>query len=90
MLCNGKLIKPLLFSLPPEQAHHIVTATLSLLGKVPGGRWLLHKLYATEDPSLEREVFGIRFKNPVGMAAGFDRYGPSTANCRPWVSDSSR
>ena len=33
----GKLIKPLLFSLPPEQAHHIVTATLSLLGKVPGG-----------------------------------------------------
>ena len=45
----GKLIKPLLFSLPPEQAHHIVTATLSLLGKVPGGRWLLHKLYATED-----------------------------------------
>ena len=39
----GKLIKPLLFSLPPEQAHHIVTATLSLLGKVPGGRWLLHK-----------------------------------------------
>lgn len=46
----GKLIKPLLFSLPPEQAHHIVTATLSLLGKVPGGRWLLHKLYATEDP----------------------------------------
>ena len=71
----GKLIKPLLFSLPPEQAHHIVTATLSLLGKVPGGRWLLHKLYATEDPSLEREVFGIRFKNPVGMAAGFDRYG---------------
>ena len=52
----GKLIKPLLFSLPPEQAHHIVTATLSLLGKVPGGRWLLHKLYATEDPSLEREV----------------------------------
>ena len=71
----SKLIKPLLFSLPPEQAHHLVTVTLALLGKIPGGRWLLHRLYAAEDPSLEREVFGIRFKNPVGMAAGFDRYG---------------
>lgn len=71
----GKLIKPLLFSLPPEQAHHIVTITLSLLGKIPGGRWLLHKLYAVDHPALEREVLGIRFRNPVGMAAGFDRYG---------------
>ncbi|WP_417014041.1 quinone-dependent dihydroorotate dehydrogenase [Alistipes sp.] len=71
----SKLIKPLLFALPPEQAHHLVMVTLALLGKVPGGRWLLHRLYATEDPSLEREVFGIRFRNPVGMAAGFDRYG---------------
>ena len=65
----GKLIKPLLFSLPPEQAHHIVTITLSLLGKIPGGRWLLHKLYAVDHPALEREVLGIRFRNPVGMAA---------------------
>jgi dihydroorotate dehydrogenase len=71
----GKLIRPLLFALSPEQAHHVVLVTLSLIGRVPGGKWLLHRLYAVEHPSLEREVFGIRFKNPVGMAAGFDRYG---------------
>lgn len=71
----AKLLKPLLFSLPPERAHRIVLAALASLGRIPGGRWLLHKLYATEHPSLEREVFGIRFRNPVGMAAGFDRYG---------------
>ena len=75
VMLYGKLIKPLLFSLPPEQAHHIVMITLTLLGKIPGGRWLLHKLYAADHPSLEREVFGIRFRNPIGMAAGFDRYG---------------
>jgi len=74
IMLYSKIFKPLLFSLPPEQAHHLVLALLSLLGKVPGGRWLLHKLYAADDPSLEREVFGIRFRNPVGMAAGFDRY----------------
>ena len=50
-------------------------ALLHLLGKIPGARWLMRKLYAVEDPSLEREVFGIHFRNPIGMAAGFDRNG---------------
>lgn len=70
-----KLIKPLLFSLSIERAHRIVVLFLRIVGLIPGGRWLLHKCYAVEHPSLEREVFGIRFKNPVGLAAGFDRNG---------------
>ncbi len=70
-----KLIKPLLFSLSIERAHRIVVLFLRIIGLIPGGRWLLHKCYAVEHPSLEREVFGIRFKNPVGLAAGFDRNG---------------
>ena len=36
---------------------------------------MMRKLYAVEDPALEREVFGIHFRNPIGMAAGFDRNG---------------
>lgn len=35
----------------------------------------MRKLYAVEDPRLEREVFGMHFRNPIGMAAGFDRNG---------------
>ena len=35
----------------------------------------MRKLYAVEHPSLERDVFGIHFRNPIGMAAGFDRSG---------------
>ena len=66
------IIKPLLFFLSIERAHRIALLALRVLGMVPGGRWLLRKVYAVESPALEREVFGLRFRNPVGLAAGFD------------------
>ncbi len=69
------VIKPLLFHLPIEQAHRLVVLLLRLLGMIPGGRWLLRKNYSFEEPSLEREVYGLRFKNPIGLAAGFDVNG---------------
>lgn len=40
---------------------------------IPGVKWLVKKAYAVNHPSLEREVFGLRFPNPVGIAAGFDK-----------------
>lgn len=70
-----RIIKPLLFSLNIERAHHVVLLMLRIFGLIPGGRWLLRKCYAVEHPALEREVFGMRFANPVGLAAGFDRNG---------------
>lgn len=70
-----RVIKPVLFSLTIERAHRAVMVLLRIIGLIPGGRWLLRKCYAVEHPSLEREVFGIRFANPVGLAAGFDRNG---------------
>ena len=70
-----RIIQPLLFALPIEQAHRIVLLTLRIIGMIPGGRWLLGKCFAVRHPSLEREVFGRRFANPVGMAAGFDPNG---------------
>lgn len=69
------IIKPILFSLSIEQAHRVVMILLHLIGMIPGGRWLLRKCCAVRHPALEREVFGIRFPNPVGLAAGFDRNG---------------
>lgn len=69
------IIRPLLFSLSCEQSHRLAIWLLRLVGFVPGGRWLIHKCCAVDDPSLEREVFGVKFRNPIGMAAGFDRNG---------------
>ena len=69
------VIRPLLEKLPFERARRIVLLLLRLAGLVPGGRWLLERCFATEDPSLAREVFGVRFRNPIGVAAGFDRDG---------------
>lgn len=70
-----KVIRPLLFALPIEQAHRLVSLLLRVVGMIPGGRWLLDKCFAIRHPALEREVFGRRFANPVGMAAGFDPNG---------------
>ncbi len=68
-----KLVKPLLFSLDPENAHQYVSGGLKSFCSLWGGKRLLKSLYAFDDPKLERNVFGLRFKNPVGLAAGFDK-----------------
>ncbi|MBP3944432.1 quinone-dependent dihydroorotate dehydrogenase [Sphingobacteriaceae bacterium WQ 2009] len=68
-----KLVKPLFFSMQPEKAHHFVTGSLKNFTKIWGSKQLLSSLYTVEHPSLAREVFGLKFKNPVGLAAGFDK-----------------
>ncbi len=68
-----KFIRPILFLLPPERIHRIVAAILPALFFIPGMGWLFRKYFQVNDPALEREVFGIRFPNPVGIAAGFDK-----------------
>lgn len=57
----------------PETAHHRVTGGLSFFQKIWGAKALLKSSYVLKDPRLEREVFGLKFKNPVGLAAGFDK-----------------
>lgn len=57
----------------PEKAHHTVTGGLKTFSKIWGSKTLLKSLYAVNDKRLEREVFGLKFKNPVGLAAGFDK-----------------
>ncbi|MBW6498856.1 MAG: quinone-dependent dihydroorotate dehydrogenase [Bacteroidales bacterium] len=67
------LLRPLLFLFDPEKIHHFVSFMLRLICSIPGVPWLLKKYYLVTHPSLERTVFGIRFPNPVGIAAGFDK-----------------
>lgn len=57
----------------PEQAHHNVTSGLKFFTKIWGSDALLKSLYTVEDPRLQTTVFGLTFKNPVGLAAGFDK-----------------
>jgi len=65
-------IRPILFLLDAEAAHHFSFSAIKLLSKL-GFSSLFKSLYLIEDKKLEREVFGIKFKNPVGLAAGFDK-----------------
>ena len=62
-----QLLRPVLFRLDAERIHHIAMGTLETWGP------LLAHLTPVPDPRLEREVFGVRFPNPVGLAAGFDK-----------------
>lgn len=57
----------------PEKAHHFTTGVLKLKLAVPGMASLFRSMFTLTDPRLEREVFGIKFPNPVGLAAGFDK-----------------
>ena len=68
-----QLIKPLLFNLQPEKAHHLTFRTIKNTFRLPGLAALAEKMFALDDPSLERELFGLKFKNPVGLAAGLDK-----------------
>ncbi len=67
------LIRPILFKIDPEKVHYMVTANLKRFNRLPGGGALSRLLWDIEDPSLKKEVFGLKFKNPVGLAAGFDK-----------------
>lgn len=68
-----ELIKPLLFKFDPENIHYVVTGGLRRVNRIWGVKSLLKNLYQLEDKRLEREVMGLKFKNPLGLAAGFDK-----------------
>lgn len=72
------IIKPILFKLNIESARRAVIILLRLLRVLPFGRTLLRRSYRVEHESLVRDVFGIKFPNPIGLAAGFDVNGEVT------------
>lgn len=67
------LLRPLLFKFDPEEVHHFTFSLIKATQKVPGMRLLIQSKYQVNDKRLEREVFGLKFKNPVGLAAGLDK-----------------
>lgn len=70
------VFRPLFFGLEAEQAHEIAMRALTACSGSPALRTLLKTLVGrTETPALACEVFGVRFPNPIGLAAGFDKNG---------------
>ncbi len=67
------LIRPILFLFDPEEVHYFTFSLIRFLSKIPGFQSLFRGLYLVNDKRLETEVFGLKFKNPVGLAAGFDK-----------------
>jgi dihydroorotate dehydrogenase len=67
------LIRPILFIFPPETIHHWVVNGLKAMFRIPGKAWVIRKITTVNDPRLVREVFGLKFANPVGIAAGMDK-----------------
>lgn len=67
------LVKSLFFLFDPEKIHHFVFKMMKVLLQVPGMKGLWKILFVVKDKRLEREVFGLKFENPVGLAAGFDK-----------------
>ncbi|PIQ47214.1 MAG: dihydroorotate dehydrogenase (quinone) [Cytophagales bacterium CG12_big_fil_rev_8_21_14_0_65_40_12] len=67
------LIRPFLFSKSPENAHYFTFGWIKRLFKISGVQAIAKSIYNFEDKALEVEAFGLKFKNPVGLAAGFDK-----------------
>lgn len=67
------LIRPLLFLVDAEKVHHLVFKFLTVSAKLPGVKSLLGSVFQHKHTKLGRNLLGLYFENPVGLAAGFDK-----------------
>ena len=69
------LIKPILFKIDPEKAHHLTNSLFGFILKIPIIGWLTKASFRYENDKLRKTLWGLDFPNPVGLAAGFDKDG---------------
>ena len=67
-----RVVRPLLFRMDPETAHHFALRALRAAPQIPGGLALLRSFAPAAKPVT---LFGLQFRNPIGLAAGFDKNG---------------
>ena len=67
------IIRPVLFKFDPEKVHHFTFSMIKFMHAIPGMSSIIKSKFQINDKRLEREVFGLKFKNPVGLAAGLDK-----------------
>jgi len=68
-----QIIRPILFCFDPEKVHYFTFSLIRLVSKIPGIPSLFRLIYDVNDKRLETEVFGLKFKNRIGLGAGFDK-----------------
>ena len=68
-----KIISPFLFLFDPEKIHTFTFFLIKVFFKIPILGFIIESFYKVESPKLARELFGLTFENPVGIAAGFDK-----------------
>jgi dihydroorotate dehydrogenase len=68
-------IRPWLFKFDPEVIHKITLSLIKWAGVLPPTSQLLRAMFEVSDPRLEVEAFGMQFRNPIGLAAGYDKDG---------------
>ncbi|MGB3072875.1 MAG: quinone-dependent dihydroorotate dehydrogenase [Candidatus Moraniibacteriota bacterium] len=66
------LVKPILFRYPPDDIHELFLSVGKQLGRFRPIRWLFAAMWRYDDPMLEQTVAGLRYRNPIGLSAGFD------------------
>ncbi len=72
-ICMYKIIRDILFQFDPEKVHNFSMNTLQNACKISFIKKIIQQLFSVEHSSLEKNVFGLHFKNPVGLGAGFDK-----------------
>lgn len=77
-----RLLKPFLFLLDAEKAHHLTLNLFKFALRLPFAAAIFRKNFQVKDPRLQRELFGLVFENPVGLAAGFDKDGKHVSAMR--------
>jgi dihydroorotate dehydrogenase len=68
-----KWLRLFLFLFPPESVHHFSMFILNRISAASPGRYVLRKAFSLNDISLQKSFAGLNFKNPIGLAAGFDK-----------------
>jgi dihydroorotate dehydrogenase len=68
-----RIVRFFLFLFNPEFIHHLSFKLIKFVLIIPWNNWICKRIFTISDVRLERELFGLRFPNPVGLAAGFDK-----------------
>ncbi len=68
-----RIIRPILFCFDPEKVHHFIFALVKIIHKIPFVPSFIRLTHRIDDKRLERKLFGLTFKNPVGLSAGLDK-----------------
>ncbi len=70
-----KTLRPLLFKFDPEVIHKITLSLIKYAGVLPPAETVLRAIFEVDDPRLQVAAFGVKFRNPIGLAAGYDKDG---------------